>query len=333
MSPKVSVIIPAFNAAGLIAKAIASLRAQTFRDFEVIVVDDASLDATGTEAEAELAMGGLPHRVIRLPANGGPSAARNAGVREARGEYVAFLDADDVWLPQKLERQVALLDANPQIRLCGCQAEWVDEGGRALRRLYKNRPTFIPDGWKALLWDCYVATPCAVVRRSDLGSQPFQASLRIGEDRDLWIRLASNGSVALVEEVMVRIKESPTSFMARNASLIAQYTKPMIEKHIQAFSDTLTLREKLRIRGKLYSDIGKGLCSKPGHYARGGTYLLMAAALRHRPLDNLRFAFFTAPGVRHLKKHAKDLWRDEALWKRLSLGRLAGLQSRPAGES
>src|SRR5690606_9651785 len=108
-----------------------------------------------------------------------------------------------------------------------------------------------------LLWECYIATPCAMVRRSDLGDSPFDQSLRIGEDRDLWIRLASNGAVALAQDNLVLIRRSSSSFMSRHAELIAEVTLPMIRDHLRAYAEMLSPFEKARAIGKLYSEIGK----------------------------------------------------------------------------
>jgi GT2 family glycosyltransferase len=304
-APKVSVIIPAYRAADLLGIAIGSVARQTFRDLEVIVVDDASPDDTEAVARRLLAEHGLVHTVVRQAANSGPSAARNRGVALARGEYVAFLDADDEWLPEKLARQVALMDADPAMTLCGCQADWVDINGNLIRPLYENLPDRLDDGWKLLFWNCYVATPCAMARRQDLGIAPFDTKLRVGEDRDLWIRLASNGRVGLVPERQVVIRTSPGSFMARNATLVLEDTLPMIRRHIVAFADTLPLRTRMRAIGMLHSQIGKSLDNVPGHYLTSVSHLARAVLLGYRPFDSLRQIVLTAPLVRTVKEWVK----------------------------
>jgi hypothetical protein len=304
-APTVSIIIPAYNASGLLEAAIASIAAQTLREIEVILVDDASSDDTAAQARTLLARHGLAHEVIRLAANAGPAAARNRGVAAARGTYVAFLDADDEWLPDKLRLQVALMEANPKVTLCGCQADWVDGSGTVIGPLYQDLPALLPDGWKLLLWNCYVATPCAMARRRDLGTEPFDPRLRIGEDRDLWIKLASNGVVGLVPEKLVNIRVSPASYMSRHTALLTQYTKPMLEKHLGAFADTLSLRERMRAIGSLHSQIGKGLSGAAGQYLKSCRHLLMAALLGFRPMDSLRHLLFTSPLVSPLKRYVK----------------------------
>jgi glycosyltransferase involved in cell wall biosynthesis len=303
--PRVSVVIPAYNAAALLPRAIASVAAQTMRDLEVLLVDDASTDGSAEAAEALLRGYGLAHAVLRQAANGGPAVARNAGVAAARGDYVAFLDADDVWMPEKLALQVALLDAHPNVTLCGCQADWVDSSGAFVAPLFEDLPALLPDGWKRLLWHCYVATPCAVVRRADLGTQPFDPELRVGEDRDLWIKLATNGVVGLVPESMARILISPDSFMATHTELVVRCTWPMVERHLASFSDALTPFERRRVRGSLHSQVGKSLSDQPGNFLRSSRHLVFAALSGFRPFDSMRHLAFTAPGLRTIKRHVK----------------------------
>lgn len=110
MEPAVSVVTPVWNAAATLAGTVASVRAQGFADWELLLVDDASTDGSGPLARA-LAAADPRIRVLTLPENGGPAAARNAGIRAARGRYIAFLDADDLWRPQKLARQIGFMRA------------------------------------------------------------------------------------------------------------------------------------------------------------------------------------------------------------------------------
>ncbi len=124
--PLISVVIPTYNRAGTITKAVSSALAQTYREIEVIIVDDGSTD----ETPAALAEFGNRIRVIRQN-NTGPSTARNRGAAEARGEYLAFLDSDDVWLPEKLERQVQLMICRgPEVCCCVTNCKLADSSGR-----------------------------------------------------------------------------------------------------------------------------------------------------------------------------------------------------------
>ncbi|MGR3803249.1 glycosyltransferase family 2 protein [Marinibacterium profundimaris] len=134
--PKCSIIVPAFNAAPTLLETLDSLLAQTFPDFEVILVDDGSTDATRRLAEAYCADPRM--RVVRQ-INRGAAAARNTGIAAARGRYIGFCDADDAWHPEKLARHVAHLDANPDIGVSFSAAALVDEAGRPLGEVQRPK--------------------------------------------------------------------------------------------------------------------------------------------------------------------------------------------------
>lgn len=131
--PKVSVVIPAFNALRYLPRTVDSALAQSFGDFEVLIVDDESTDGTADWVRT------IADRRVRLleQKNQGAAAARNAGIRQARGEYIAFLDADDLWEPAKLERQVACLDARPEVGVVYTWVRVIDQDGEPTGSLYR----------------------------------------------------------------------------------------------------------------------------------------------------------------------------------------------------
>ncbi len=180
----VSVVIPTYNNAGTLAEAVASVRAQNWPELEIIVVDDGSTDHT---PEALKALTGPDLRIIRQ-ANAGPAAARNAGIAEANREWVAFLDADDIWLPGKLDAQFDALSRRPDARFCFTDSvvRYLDgtEELRACRTT--DQPLF-----RELLSGNLLGTPTMLVHGTcfrDVGV--FDPELRTGEDWDLWLRLA-----------------------------------------------------------------------------------------------------------------------------------------------
>ncbi|HMS62799.1 MAG TPA: glycosyltransferase family A protein [Solirubrobacteraceae bacterium] len=216
--PRVSVIIPAFNAGATMAATIGSVVAQTFQDWEVVVGDDASTDDTAQLARA------IDPRVIAVTAerNGGPAAARNLAIEHASGELLAFLDADDLWMPDFLERQVANLDAaveaGRRVGIVACDAEvigadgsprggylelggYLDAGGQVgrvdLRRLLEVNPIFVS-----------AVVPRAVL--DDVGV--FSTETWGSEDHDLWIRIAERGYEVVVDpRRLARYRESEGS--------------------------------------------------------------------------------------------------------------------------
>ena len=302
---QVSVVVPAYRAEAVIGKALASVARQTLKPLEIIVVDDGSRDDTAKRACEFLQDTALPHIVVRLEKNSGPSHARNVGVSFARGEYVAFLDADDVWIPDKLALQTQLMNRHPEVTLCAGKVELFTPAGIRIGTLFRDLPSFQVDGWKQLLWNPFVHTSAVMVRRRDLGSRPFDRRLRVAEDRDLWIRLASNGTVALVQQVVARKLESPTSFMSSNRALIASDTRRMIDNHSRAMRDYLTWQERKAIYGSLHSQIGKGLGRQPGRYVKSLFHLSLAIAAGFNVFDNARYLILSAPGMRALRTVAR----------------------------
>ncbi len=132
LNPLVSVIIPVFNGASFIAEAVQSIRSQTVQDVEIIVVDDGSTDST-PEILKKLEYSAGIHRVSQE--HQGSSIARNTGISHARGEFIAFLDCDDVWLPEKLARQLDYFDTHPDVGLVYTDVELVGEDGMAYERV------------------------------------------------------------------------------------------------------------------------------------------------------------------------------------------------------
>ena len=193
--PLVSVVIPAYNAAAHIGDALSSLRAQTCEDVEVIVVDDGSVDNT-----SEIVSQRFPEvRCIRQ-ANGGASSARNRGVQEARGEWVAFLDADDAWHPDKLRAQLALMQRYPSVRLC---RTWCAETPLTDLSALPDGPDGLPahDVTSSLaptLMNPYFTTSSVMVRRDAfVAVGGFDTGLKIAEDIDLYLRVLVDAPAVL----------------------------------------------------------------------------------------------------------------------------------------
>ena len=124
-APRVSVVIPSFNRAGMIEEAIGSVLAQTYENFELIVIDDGSTDNT------PLVLENYGNRVLSYrQRNGGVSAARNKGIESATGSLIAFLDSDDLWLPEKLACQVDFFDTHPDAMICQTEETWIKKSGQ-----------------------------------------------------------------------------------------------------------------------------------------------------------------------------------------------------------
>jgi glycosyltransferase involved in cell wall biosynthesis len=194
---KVSVVVPLYNKEPYIRRALDSIAAQTFGDFEAIVVDDQSSDR-GPEIAAAFA--DPRFRVIRQP-NAGPAGARNRGIAEARGEFLAFLDADDVWRPRYLERAMEVFAASPVKAFTASHGElpdrnlervWRQRGLRqGIQRLEASTTPLALHYMVAFMSPCSTVAPAEVVRRYG----GFREGFRYGEDAILWLRVLLNEPV------------------------------------------------------------------------------------------------------------------------------------------
>lgn len=204
-APLVSVVIPTFNRGPLLDEAIRSVLAQTFGDFELIVVDDGSTDDTAQRVQAYAD----PRVRYVHQRNAGLAAARNAGIRTATGAYVAFLDDDDTWHADKLRRQVEVLAARPEIAAVHTGFRWVDTGGAPLDLEYR-RPPSRGSLYQDLMFANVISGSgsSVLVRASCFGrAGVFDPALRAREDQDLWRRLVLAGyEFACVDEPLVHIR-------------------------------------------------------------------------------------------------------------------------------
>ncbi len=189
MMVAVSAIIPVYNQERYLASAVDSVLGQSFRDFEVIVVDDGSTDRTPDV----IASYGDRIRAFRKP-NGGVATALNLGIRQARGESVAWLSSDDLWEPRKLERQVEALRGNPKAGLVYTDVWVIDADGRVLRRTPPPSNETGQQFLRALLRRCFVNGTSVLVRREVFDAVGlFDEKLQIATDYDMWLRIAQAG--------------------------------------------------------------------------------------------------------------------------------------------
>lgn len=202
-APRCTVVIPAYNAAGTLQETLASVFAQTYRDYEIIVVDDGSTDTTPQLLEDY----GEALQVVHKPNEGRPAAARNRGVAAARGEYIAFLDADDLWRPEKLARQIDLMEANPRLGLCFTAAAIIDEGGHQVR-INRCMPTARGKIYDLLSTrNVMVGSSVMIRRRAIEAVGGFDEGLTSIENWDLWIRIAHDWEVDHVDEPLTAYRQ------------------------------------------------------------------------------------------------------------------------------
>lgn len=286
---QISVIIPAFNASATIARAIASVRTQRCGGIEIIVIDDGSSDDT-VEVVRALIGPGENIQLLRLAKNKGASAARNAGIAIARGAYLAFLDADDIWLPEKLAKQLAVMEADPTIALISCNSQMTSAEGKPLKEGHLNRPPIEgADAWKTLLAYNFLPTPTVLTRTSlvkYLGG--FDESLAVGEDLDLWIKLGIGGKIAVLPEILIKYYDLSNSLMKRHGRETGTIVVPMLEKHISEQAAKLSKAEIRTMRGHRSFQIGCDLFFSGG-YSACIPLFVNSALYGNRPIKSLSY--------------------------------------------
>jgi hypothetical protein len=199
--PTVTVVLPTFNRASLLVRAIRSVLGQTCQDWELIVVDDCSTD--GTE-QAVRSFSDDRIKYIRHDRNRGAGAARNTGIDYARGEYVAFLDSDDEWLPEKLQKELEVFrNSDPALGLVYTGEMIVDETGHVLETCMATKSGGV---YEALLDSCFIGSCSRVtVNKQALARVGgFDETLASHQDWDLWLKVAKDSSIGSIPDCMVK---------------------------------------------------------------------------------------------------------------------------------
>ncbi len=274
---EISIIIPAFNSEKYIEEALGTLLAQKCPLKEIIVIDDGSTDGTASLVKR------YGERVsYHFQENRGLSAARNAGIRLSTGSYLAFLDADDLYHPEKLEIQKRFLDTHPDVDMVFSDFEYF--GGNLLRRP-------IPDSFKRgegnLFVDLFkfncIAIPTVLLRRDCFEKVGFfDEALRAAEDYDFWLRLIKGKKIGYIDRVLARVRLHPEN-MSKNADLMRDYEIKVMHKALKdnpEMQDRYShlIREKY---GNIYFESGyRHLLGQEMKKARHN----FAAAMKKRPL-------------------------------------------------
>ena len=267
-NPAISVIVPTYNRASLVVCAIQSIREQTYQNFEIIVVDDGSTDNTKEVVES---LGDMRIRYISHERNKGGSAARNTGIKAARGKYIAFLDSDDEWEPSKIERQLEIFSKG-DARLGAVGA------GRIIKFTNSNRKEIkIPSGslgniYKKLLQGKSFpgATSTIIIKRECFEKVGlFDESLESSQEYDLYIRIAKYYNFDAVREALVRCYIYAFPGISLNPNAQVRGRQKMLLKYSQEMP-TLS-----KLKAQFYFTIGINLC-RSKKVEEGRKYLLNA---------------------------------------------------------
>lgn len=266
--PRVSVIIPTFNRSEKVVRAVSSVLTQSFKDFEIIVVDDGSTDNTH-EALSEY-MSKIHY--IQHPDNMGVSAARNRGITSSIAPWIAFLDSDDYWLKEKLSVQMEFVDQNPHTVACQTEEIWIKNGRRVNPKKRHKKPS--GNIYAQSLKLCLVSPSSVIIKRSlfeEVGL--FDETLPAAEDFDLWLRISCRYPIYLIDKGLI-VKEGghedqlSRQFSGMDRFRIKAITK-LIESGILSHNQTIQAIKELSIKCRIY---GEG-CIKRGKIQEGNFYL------------------------------------------------------------
>lgn len=193
----ISIIIPTYNRSGFLREAIDSVLKQTWKDFELIIVDDGSTDNTQellSNYTGKISLISTEHK--------GPSAARNRGIQTAQGEYITFLDSDDIWKPDKLKKQMDFFKNNPHIFICQTEEIWIRKG----RRVNPRKKHVKHSGWifEKCLPLCIVSPSSVMLHRRVFDRVGlFDEKMPACEDYDLWLRVTPHYQIHLIDEPLI----------------------------------------------------------------------------------------------------------------------------------
>jgi glycosyltransferase involved in cell wall biosynthesis len=265
--PLVSVIIPTYNRSSLLLEALDSVFKQTFPDFELIVIDDGSIDGTAK------ALTPYKDRIVyNFQNNQGVSAARNRGIRMARGPWIAFLDSDDLWLPEKLESQIRFFSQYPEALICQTEEIWIRHG-RRVNPLKKHRK-YSGNIFAPSLRLCLVS-PSAVMIKKDLFEQVgfFDETLPACEDYDLWLRISARFPIFLIEPPLVIKRGGHPDQLSRTTRALDRFRIRALVKILNSGRLTVSQYDlafqELETKCRIY---GQG-CLKRGRLEEGDYFI------------------------------------------------------------
>lgn len=275
--PEVSIIMPTYNRSQKVVRAVESVLDQSFRDFEIIVVDDGSTDDTCQS----LAKFGSSITYIRCPLNRGVSAARNAGVRTASAPWIAFLDSDDYWLRDKLGVQMKFLRRNPEWVACQTEEIWIRRGRRVNPRRKHKKPS--GDIFKRSLALCLVSPSSVVVSRElfdEIGL--FDETLQAAEDYDLWLRISCRYPIYLIERELVVKEGGHEDQLSRRFTGMDRFRirsiVNLINSGVLSPGQTAAALEELSVKCRIF---GSG-CIRRGRREEGYFYLTLPGRMKAR---------------------------------------------------
>ncbi len=251
-NPLVSVIIPTYNRGWILKEAIDSVLAQNFTDFELIIVDNGSTDNTQDILDS------YKEKIIveRHSRNKGVSAARNRGIASASGQYIAFLDSDDLWLPQKLSTQIDFFNANPEALICQTEEKWIRNS--IFVNPKKRHKKISGNIFEQSLYLCLVSPSAVMIKRSLFEKTGmFDESLPACEDYDMWLRISCRYPVYLIDTPLIIKRGGHADQLSRSSGLDRyriQSLKKIIESDLLTDEQTMAALKVLKEKCAIYAN-------------------------------------------------------------------------------
>lgn len=309
--PKVSVIIPAYNSDRFIRETIDSVLNQTYRDFELIVVDDGSSDRT-----ADIISSYKDRLIYIRKENEGISTARNRGIEIARGEYLAFIDHDDIWFPEFLEEVVAELDKNKEARLCFANTYVMDGEKKRTRTLFDICPPHKGMVFEKLVKGNFIPVITTVIRREvfeEVGL--FDPRYRIAEDWDIFLKISKRYPITFIDRPLAEYRIHEASFSRQRDLMLTEFID-IIGKYISSV-DKRTSRVLETIRRRAQFDLGIVYLNKSSR-SKSREYFLNSLKA-----DPLSLYFYIGLIINYLPNRLIEF-----IWRILPSKGLHGLESR-----
>jgi len=245
-APRVSIIIPAYNTAGLIPHCLNSVLAQTYVDFEAIVINDGSADTP----ELEQTLQPYLNRIVYLKQeNKRAAGARNTAIRHARGEFLAFLDSDDIWFPEHLASQMRLFEQDPSLDLVYADAQLM--GDPKGRDFMQRCPTEGMATFDAIVHErCHISVSTVVIRKSVLvNAGMFDETLARCDDYDMWLRCAFHGAkIGFNRQIQAKLNGGRPGSLGQSRAKMAEAYWLILEKALRTLPLDNTQRERLQLQ-------------------------------------------------------------------------------------
>jgi len=231
---KISVVIPTYNRKHTLPRALDSVLAQSYQPFEIIVIDDGSSDGTidlikSKYPSIKLLESLKPSKSLKSYSPKGVSVARNVGIKQSKGDWIALLDSDDEWLPTKLAKQVEILKVNPEFLFCHTNEIWIRNGVRVNQQ--KKHQKYGGHIFEKCLDICRVSPSSSLFHKSvldDVGL--FDEKLKVCEDYDLWLRISAQYPVLFLDELLIKKYGGHDDQLSKTPEGIEQYRIQSLEK-------------------------------------------------------------------------------------------------------